>query len=149
MRYLTERRGPSVEIGSLDDLDEDILSSLQIVCDFPSFWQVRKVGTLLMSGTAWSSDLLRGRAALGRSSQVEVMKKSILLISYIDECCVEARHHLLTRPRDISDGEGVVTTLALEPTSRWSSSRAIEISLMETSTISSLFTWRILLMIVE
>ena len=43
------------------------------------------------------------------------MKKSILLISYIDECCVETRHHLLDASEiDVSDGEGQVTTLALE-----------------------------------
>lgn len=43
------------------------------------------------------------------------MKKSVLLVSYIDECCVEPWHHFLDASEVyISDGEGQVTTLALE-----------------------------------
>ena len=98
-------------------MDEDILSSLQVVSDLPILRQVREGGDLAQGGYCLGLlDLLEeALLRLVDHPQVEVMKKSILLISYIDECCVEARHHLLDASEiDVSDGEGQVTTLALE-----------------------------------
>ena len=96
---------------------QHVLPSLEVVGYLPILGEVWEDGDLAQGGYSLGLlDLLEeALLRLVDHPQVEVMKKSVLLISYIDECCVEPWHHLLDASEVyISDGEGQVTTLALE-----------------------------------